>query len=93
MRNTVTELSTNVPCSDSRSDDFRSILLSVCKSIFAKLFIYLFFFLFYLETSKFSTIMLQKSETKLIKEVLALVLLNPDTPCLYKQCRSRSVGF
>ena len=25
--------------------------------------------------------------------VLTLVLLNPDTPCLCKQCRSRSVGF
>ena len=25
--------------------------------------------------------------------LLTLVLLNPDIPCLYKQCRSRSVGF
>ena len=24
---------------------------------------------------------------------LTLILLNPDIPCLYKQCRSRSVGF
>ena len=24
---------------------------------------------------------------------LTLVLLNPDIPCLFKQCRSRSVGF
>ena len=27
------------------------------------------------------------------KKVLTLVLLNPDLPCLCKQCRSRSVGF
>ena len=25
--------------------------------------------------------------------LLTLVLLNPDIPCLCKQCRSRSVGF
>ena len=25
--------------------------------------------------------------------LLTLVLLNPDVPCLCKQCRSRSVGF
>ena len=25
--------------------------------------------------------------------LLTLVLRNPDIPCLYKQCRSRSVGF
>ena len=25
--------------------------------------------------------------------LLTLVLLNPDMPCLYKECRSRSVGF
>ena len=27
------------------------------------------------------------------QKVLTLVLLNPDIPCLCKQCRSRSVGF
>ena len=27
------------------------------------------------------------------KHCLTLVLLNPDIPCLCKQCRSRSVGF
>ena len=27
------------------------------------------------------------------KRILTLVLLNPDIPCLCKQCRSRSVGF
>ena len=28
-----------------------------------------------------------------ISKNLTLVLLNPDIPCICKQCRSRSVGF
>ena len=28
-----------------------------------------------------------------VRSVLTIVLLNPDVPCLCKQCRSRSVGF
>ena len=31
--------------------------------------------------------------TSLYQSDLTLVLLNPDIPCLCKQCRSRSVGF
>ena len=33
------------------------------------------------------------SVNKMSFSVLTLVLLNPDMPCLCKQCRSRSVGF
>ena len=29
----------------------------------------------------------------LVRSLKTLVLLNPDIPCLFKQCRSRSVGF
>ena len=29
----------------------------------------------------------------IVMEKFTLVLLNPDIPCLWKQCRSRSVGF
>ena len=34
-----------------------------------------------------------QSKTFSISVLLTLVLLNPDIPCLCKQCRSRSVGF
>ena len=33
------------------------------------------------------------TDFSLLLQNLALVLLNPDIPCLWKQCRSRSVGF
>ena len=34
-----------------------------------------------------------KSSANGLVQILTLVLLNPDIPCLCKQCRSRSVGF
>ena len=54
--------------------------------------------LYYNETNETDSVSIENGNVKLqlfcfYSYILTLILLNPNIPCLCKQCRSRSVGF